>query len=48
MDTLQRLAMEFADEITPDKDVSTRCRVLSAELFSLEAAVKQIAAALGG
>ena len=40
--------MEFADEITPDKDLSTRCRALSTKLFSPEVAVKQIDAALAG
>jgi len=45
---LQRLALELAVEITSDKDVSARCRALSAKLFAPEAAVKQIAAALGG
>ena len=48
MDTLQRLAVELADEITAGKSVSARCRALSAKLFSTEAAVKQIVAALDG
>lgn len=48
VDTLQRLAVELADEITSDKDVSARCHALSAKLFSPEAAVTQIAAALAG
>jgi glycosyltransferase involved in cell wall biosynthesis len=47
-DTLQRLAVELADEIISGKSVSARCRALSAKFFSPEAAVKQIAAALGG
>jgi hypothetical protein len=42
---LQQLAVELADEIASDKDVSARCRALSAKLFSPEAVVKQIAAA---
>ncbi len=45
-ETLQRLAVKLADEITSDKNVSARCRALSAKLFSPEAAVQQIAAAL--
>jgi glycosyltransferase involved in cell wall biosynthesis len=44
VDTLQRLAVELADEITSGKSVSARCRALSAKLFSPETAVKQIAA----
>ena len=48
VDTLQRLAVELVDEITSGKDVSVRCRALSEKLFSPEAAVKQIAAALEG
>ena len=48
IDTLQRLAVELVDEITSKKDASVRCRALSAKLLSPEAAVKQIAAALGG
>lgn len=47
-DTLQRLAVELADEIISGKSVSARCRALSAKLFSPEAAVNQIAAALSG
>ncbi len=46
--TLQHLAVELADEIASEKDVSARCRALSAKLFSPGAAVKQIAAALVG
>lgn len=41
-------AVELAGEITSDKDVSVRCRALSAKLFSPEAAVKQVVAALEG
>jgi Glycosyltransferase len=48
VDTLQRLAVELVDEIISGESVSARCRALSAKLFSPEAAVKQIAAALDG
>ncbi|MDO8261590.1 MAG: hypothetical protein Q7T21_00015 [Gallionella sp.] len=48
VETLQRLALELADEIISDKYLSARCRALSARLFSPEAAVRQIVAALGG
>ena len=48
VDTLQRMAVDLADEIAAGKSVSVRCRALSAKLFSPEAAVTQIAAALGG
>ena len=47
-DTLQRLAVELADEIAYGKSMSAQCRALSKNLFSPEAAVKQIAAALVG
>ena len=47
-ETLQRLAVELTDEIASGKSVSARCRALSVKLFSPEAAVKQIAAALYG
>jgi glycosyltransferase involved in cell wall biosynthesis len=47
VDTLQRLAVELADEITSGKSVSARCRALATNLFSPDAAVKQIIAALG-
>jgi len=40
------LALDLADEITSDNDISARCRALSAKLFSPAAVVKQIAAAL--
>ncbi|MDO8264236.1 MAG: hypothetical protein Q7T21_13590, partial [Gallionella sp.] len=36
-ETLQRLAIELADEIAAGKNVSARCRALSAKLFSPEA-----------
>lgn len=48
VETLQHLAVELADEIDSDKNVSARCHALSAKLFSPEAAVRQIVAALGG
>ena len=48
VDTLQRLAEELADEIASGKSVSARCRALSAKLFSPDAIVKQIVAALAG
>jgi hypothetical protein len=47
-ETLQRLAVELADEIAYGKSMSAQCRALSKNLFSPEAAVKQIAAALDG
>ena len=46
VDTLQCLAVELVDEIAAKTPVSLRCRELSAKLFSTEAAVKQITAAL--
>jgi len=46
VDTLQRLAVELADEIASGKSVSARCRALSAKLFSPEVAVRQITSAL--
>lgn len=45
-DTLQRLAVELADEINYGKSMSAHCRALSAKQFSPEAVVKQIVAAL--
>lgn len=45
---LQRLAVELVDEVDSDKNMSARCRALPAKLFSPEAAVRQIVAALGG
>lgn len=46
VDTLHRLAVELADEISYGENVSARCRALSAKLFSPGAAAKQIVAAL--
>ena len=46
VDTLQRLAEALVQELASDANMSARCRTLSAKLFSPEAAVKQIAAAL--
>ena len=46
VDTLQRLAVDLADEIVSGKSVSAQCRALSAKLFSPAAAVKQIVATL--
>lgn len=46
VDSLQSLALELADEVILDKDVSERCRALSRRLFSTEMAVKQITSAL--
>jgi hypothetical protein len=50
VDTLQRLALELVDEVLAagarDQAISARCKALSAKLFSPEAAVKQIGAAL--
>ena len=46
VDTLQRLAQELARELAGDATMSARCRALSAKLFSPEAVVKQITAAL--
>ena len=48
VDTLQRFAVKLLDEVATDAGMSTRCRALSAKLFSPEAAVKQIVAALAG
>lgn len=52
VDTLQRLALALADAIAApgagDATASARCKNLSAKLFSPQAAVKQIAAALAG
>lgn len=48
--TLQRLALELVDQVAAvgagDEDVSARCKALSSRLFSPEAAVNQIVAAL--
>jgi glycosyltransferase involved in cell wall biosynthesis len=54
VDTLQRLALEMATEVaaadgalsTGNAAVSSRCKALSARMFSPDAAVKQIVAAL--
>ena len=46
VDTLQRLAEALVQELDGDTNMPTRCRALSAKLFSPEAAVKQITAAL--
>lgn len=43
---LERLAKNLVDEIVSDANVATRCRALSARLFSPEAAVNQITAAV--
>lgn len=48
VDTLQRIAEDLLDKIKTDAGISYRCRALSAKLFSSEAAVKQISAALAG
>ena len=47
VETLQRLALELVDSLGADTGVAERCKQLSARLFSPEAAVKQIVAALG-
>jgi glycosyltransferase involved in cell wall biosynthesis len=46
VDTLQRLAQDLARDIAGDTTMSVRCRALSAKLFSPEAVVKQMTAAL--
>ena len=50
VDTLLRLALDLVDEVIAAgarvQAISTRCKALSAKLFSPEAAVKQIVAAL--
>lgn len=46
VETLQRLAVELADEIDSGKSVSVLCRALLERLFSPEAAVKQIISGL--
>lgn len=52
VDMLQRAAIELVEEVTKiDSEnvaMSTRCKILSAKLFSPEAKVKQIVAALEG
>lgn len=46
--TLRRMAVSLVEEIASDKGLATRCRDLSAKLFSPETAVKQIVGALNG
>lgn len=46
VDTLQRLTEDLARDLAGDTNISARCRALSAKLFSPEAVVKQITAAL--
>ena len=46
LDLLQRLAEDLADDIAERANASQRCRALSARLFSPQAAVQQITAAL--
>ena len=46
VDTLQRLAEELARDRAGDANRSARCQALSARLFSPEAVVKQVTAAL--
>lgn len=46
--TLRRMAVSLVEELASDKSVSSRCRTLSAKLFSPETAVKQIVEALNG
>lgn len=46
VDTLERLARNFVGEIVADANVPARCRALSAKLFSPEAVVRQVTAAL--
>ena len=49
MDTLYRIASELVNEVIAGNDgVSARCRALSANLFSPEAAARQIVTALCG
>jgi glycosyltransferase involved in cell wall biosynthesis len=56
VDTLHRLALELIAEVAPrggapttgNAAISTRCKALSARLFSPETAVRQIVAALAG
>jgi len=48
VDTLQRLVIGLVDEIASGKNVAAQCRELSSRLFSPEAAVTQIVAALKG
>ena len=46
VDTLQRLAVKLAHELAGDAEMDKRCRALSAKLFSPQAVVAQITAAL--
>jgi len=46
VDTLECLAKNLVGEIVTDADMFARCRALSAKLFSPEAVVRQISAAL--
>jgi glycosyltransferase involved in cell wall biosynthesis len=48
VDTLQRLAQELLHDVAADVGMAGRCKALSARLFSPEAVVKQITAALAG
>lgn len=48
VDTLRRLAVELAAAISSEKSMAVNCRALSARIFSPEAAVGQITAALQG
>lgn len=48
VETLRRLTVELAAAIASGKSMAVNCRALSARLFSPEAAVGQIAAALQG
>ena len=48
LETLQRLAQELLHDIAADAGMAGRCKALSARLFSPEAVVKQITAALAG
>jgi glycosyltransferase involved in cell wall biosynthesis len=47
VETLQRLALELLHDVAADPGMAGRCKALSARLFSPEAVVKQITAALG-
>ena len=46
-DSLARAAGELVDSLDADPDYASRCKALSARLFSAETAVRQIVAALG-
>lgn len=48
LDLLQGLAEGLVDDIAERASASERCRALSARLFSPQAAVQQITAALAG